>query len=78
MIKLKDIELKDDIICVCVDSLSRASEQRYKLVFNYKTEEFKTSINDVSMFDVSKIMYKLTSYLNEGKELPKQACIACF
>lgn len=77
MIKLKDIELHDDIICVCVDSLT-SQEQRYKLVFNYKTKEYKASIRDVSIFDISKIMNKLCSYLEEGKELPKIACIACF
>ena len=78
MINLKDIELNGDVIRVYVESFMTAQKECYSLEFNYKTGEFKASIQEVDLSDIAKIKHKLTSYLDEGKELPKEACIACF
>ena len=73
MIKLKDIKRHGDFIETWVDSVD--FKKSYKMVFNYKTEEFECSIKDPPPFDSSKIIFKLTEYIRQNKPLPEKTWI---
>ena len=47
-------------------------------MFDVDTESYRATISNPDRFDVSKIIHKLCSYIEEGKELPTIDCIACY
>lgn len=79
MIIMSDIKLKGDIISVdCSSTEYSKIPNQFELAFNYKTEKIYTDTNGVHPNDIKWIMYKLTKYLEEGKELPSTDCLQAF
>jgi hypothetical protein len=78
MIKLTNIKKEQDIISVNVESTECKPSQKYKLSFNAISGNILSDITGLDKFDISKIVYKLSSYVEKGQPLPESDCIVCF
>lgn len=75
MVKLSEIKRNGDWVEVMVHSIDLKPPQLYKMVFNYKTREYKCSLENADPFDIHHVMYKLAGYINANQELPVQDAI---
>ena len=78
MIKLTNIKKEQDIIFVNVESTECSPSQKYKLSFNAISGNILSDITGLDKFDISKVVCKLSSYVEKGQPLPESDCIACF
>lgn len=78
MISMNNIVLKNDVICVFVNSTEIIPPQKYKLVFNKNTKEYKTDIKDADEYDIHKVINHLSNYIKQGIQLPKKDCLAFY
>ena len=78
MIKLTNIKKEQDIIFVNVESTECSPSQKYKLSFNAISGDILSDTVGLDKFDISKIVYKLSSYVEKEQPLPEFDCIACF
>ena len=78
MIKLTNIKKEQDIIFVNVESTECSPSQKYKLSFNAISGNILSDIIGLDKFDISKVVCKLSSYVEKGQPLPEFDCIACF
>ena len=78
MIKLTNIKKEQDIIFVNVESTECSPSQKYKLSFNAISGNILSDITGLDKFDISKVVCKLSSYVEKGQPLPESDCIVCF
>ena len=78
MIKLTNIKKEQDIIFVNVESTECSPSQNYKLSFNAISGNILSDITGLDKFDISKVVCKLSSYVEKGQPLPESDCIVCF
>ena len=78
MIKLTNIKREQDIISVNVESTECSPSQKYKLSFNAASGNILSDTAGLDKFDISKVVYKLRSYVEKGQPLPDSDCIVCF
>ena len=76
MIKLSNIELKDGIISVLVESHEGHPLQKYTLLINASTGEAASDLVDADKYDMAKVVNKLMSYIEQGAPLPQIDCVA--